>query len=199
MSIARCSVGLAVLGLLAFLSPAAGGDAVTLDQLMGALRTVRQVDSRYIERRTLHALRTPIETRGSLHFDAPGHLEKRSDPDGNGQSERLLIDGDRLTIDRGKAGSPIVLSLRDHPEIAVLVESIRATLAGDADALRRVFDVTTAGTPDEWQMTLVPRDAAQRDLLQWMKVSGYGRRITTIDTQDGEGDRSEMSIVELRP
>jgi hypothetical protein len=30
-----------------------------------------------------------------------------------------------------------------------------------------------------------------------MRVSGYAERITAIDTQDGEGDRSEMSIVEL--
>jgi hypothetical protein len=168
---------------------------VTLDQLMATLRTVRHVEARYIEHRYLHALRTPIETRGTLRFDAPAHLEKASDPAANGAAERLTIDGDRLTIDRGTSASPVVLTLHEHPEIGVLVESIRATLSGDGEALRRSFDITQSGTISEWQLVLQPR--AQRDLLQWMRVSGYAERITAIDTQDGEGDRSEMSIVEL--
>jgi hypothetical protein len=168
---------------------------VTLDQLMTTLRTVRHVEARYIEHRYLHALRAPIETRGTLRFDTPAHLEKASDPVPNGAPERLTIDGDRLTIDRGTGTAPIVLSLDDHPEIGVLVDSIRATLSGDGDALLRTFEVTPSGTIGEWQLVLQPR--ARRDLVQWMRISGYGERVTAIDTRDGEGDRSEMSIVEL--
>jgi hypothetical protein len=185
-----------LVGLLAALPVHAAQTApVTLDQIMTALRTVKHVEARYIEHRYLHALRSPIETRGTLRFDAPAHLEKTSDPAANGVAERLTIDGDRLTIDRGTAASPIVLTLHEHPEIGVLVESIRATLSGDGDALRRSFDVTPSGTISEWQLVLQPR--TQQGLLRWMRVSGYAERITAIDTQDGEGDRSEMSIVEL--
>ncbi|MDB5403921.1 MAG: hypothetical protein JWQ55_5939, partial [Rhodopila sp.] len=54
---------------------------------MATLRTVRHVDGRYVERRTVHALRTPIETHGTLRFDAPDRLEKATDPAGNGASE----------------------------------------------------------------------------------------------------------------
>ena len=169
---------------------------VTLDQIMASLRTVRHVDARYIEHRTLHVLRTPIESRGSLRFDAPAHLEKATDPAPNGGAERLTIDGDRLTIERGGTAKPIALSLREHPEIGVLVESIRATLSGDGDALRRIFDVTPSGSISHWQLILQPRDPAQHALLQWMRVSGYSGRVTDIETADSEGDRSEMSIVE---
>jgi Outer membrane lipoprotein carrier protein LolA-like len=169
---------------------------VTLDELMATLRTVRHLEARYIEHRFLHALRTPIETRGTLRFDSPGRLEKASDPAANGAAERLTIDGDRLTIDRGTGTSPIALTLHEHPEIGVLVEGIRATLSGDGDGLRRMFDVTPSGTIGEWQLVLQPR--TQQDLLRWMRISGYAERITSIDTRDNEGDRSEMSIVELR-
>jgi hypothetical protein len=172
---------------------------VTLDQVMATLRTVRHVDARYIEHRTLHVLRTPIETRGALRFDAPAHLEKATDPAADGSAERLTIDADRLTIDRGAGGSPIVLSLREHPEVGVLVESIRATLSGDGEALQRIFDVTPSGTISHWQLVLQPRDRAQHGLLQWMRVSGYAERITEIETADREGDRSEMTIVEQTP
>jgi hypothetical protein len=173
----------------------ASGNPVNLDQLMAKLRTVRHVEARYIEHRYLHALRTPIESRGTLRFDAPAHLEKASDPGANGAAERVTIDGDRLTIDRGAGASPIVLTLQEHPEIGVLVESIRATLSGDGDALQRAFNITASGDINEWQLVLRPR--AQRDILQWMRIGGHAERITAIDTQDGDGDRSEMSIVEL--
>jgi hypothetical protein len=173
-----------------------GSVPVTLDQLMTALRSVRHVAARYVEHRTLHVLRTPIETRGSLRFDAPARLEKATDPAADGAAERLTIDGDRLTIDRGSGTTPIVLTLHEHPEIGVFVESIRATLSGDGGALRRIFDVTPSGTLSHWQLVLQPLDPAQHTLLQWMRVSGYAERITTIETANGEGDRSEMTIVE---
>ena len=178
---------------------AAGSNAdmpVTLEQIMAALRTVHHVDARYIEHRTLHVLSKPIETRGSLRFEAPAHLEKATDPSGDGNAERLTIDGDRLTIDRGPGVSPIVLSLQAHPEIGVLVDSIRATLSGDGAALRRIFDVTPSGTIDHWQMVLQPRDPGQQALLQWMRVTGYAQRITAIDAAEGDGDRTDMAIVE---
>jgi hypothetical protein len=174
----------------------ASATPVTLDQIMATVRTVRHVDARYVEHRTLHVLRAPIETRGVLRFDAPAHLEKAADPAPDGTAETLTIDGDQLTIDRGTATAPVVLSLREHPEIGVLVESIRATLSGDAEALQRIFDVTPSGTLGHWQLVLQPRDPAQHAALQWMRVSGYAARITTIETADHDGDRSEMAIVE---
>jgi hypothetical protein len=191
---------LALLAILAVsplhAAPTDTGAAVTVDQLMTALRSVRHVEARYIEHRYLHALRTPIESRGTLRFDAPARLEKASDPAADGTAERLTIDGDRLTVERGAATPPVVLALHEHPEIGVLVESIRATLSGSGDALRRTFDVTASGSIADWQLELRPH--AQQDLLRWTRISGHSERITAIDTEDGDGDRSEMSIVELR-
>jgi hypothetical protein len=172
---------------------------VTLDQIMASVRTVRHVNARYVERRTLHILNKPIESRGTLRFDAPDRLEKKADPAPNGAAEQLTVDGDQLTIDRGTGAKPVVIALHEHPEIGVLADSIRATLAGDGAALQRTFEVTPSGSLDHWQLVLQPRDPAERKLLQWMRVVGYGERITEIDTADGEGDRSDMSIVEQSP
>ncbi len=175
------------------------GTPVTLDQIMTAVRTVRHVSARYVERRYLHILNKPIESRGTLRFDAPDRLEKKADPEPNGAAERLMVDGDRLTIDRGTGAQPVVIALHEHPEIGVLAESIRATLSGDGAALQRTFEVTPSGSLDHWQLVLQPRDPAERKLLQWMRVVGYAERITEFDTADGEGDRSDMSIVEQWP
>lgn len=192
--------------LLVFLTVGFGASAqtvpgapATLDQIMAAVRSVRHVNARYVEHRSLHILRSPIETRGTLRFDAPDRLEKIADPTPAGPGEHLLIDGDQLTIDRGSGAAPVVIAMYEHPEIGVLAESIRATLSGDGAALQRIFDVTPSGTLAHWQLVLQPRNAADRKLLQWMRVIGYGQRITEIDTADSEGDRSEMNIVEQPP
>jgi hypothetical protein len=172
---------------------------VSLDQLMTTIRTVPHVEARYVEHRTLQALRTPLVARGTLRFQAPDRLEQAADPAANGVAERLTIDGNLLTIDRGANRAPIVIALNEHPEIGVLAGSIRGVLSGDIEALRRTFDITLSGTLSHWQLVLQPREPAQRVILQWMRVTGYGGRITGIDTQRGNGDHSEMSIVELAP
>jgi hypothetical protein len=179
------------------LSPAQLAPAqLSLAQLMATLNSVRHVEARYIEHRTLQALRTPLETRGTLRFEAPDRLEQVTDPGTNGVSERMTIKGNQLTIDRGAGRAPVVLAVNEHPEIGLLVDSIRALLSGDGEALRRTFDITPSGTLSHWQLVLQPRDPARPKMLLWMRVTGYGARITGIDTQQGNGDHSEMSIVE---
>ncbi len=193
---AWCSVVAICAALQAHAAQPDDSAGASLDQIMAALRAVRHVEARYVERRTLHALRTPLETRGTLRFDAPDRLEKAADPQASGTAERLAIKGNQLTIDRGRGAAPVVLMLNEHPEIGVLVESIRATLSGDADALRRIFDVSLAGRVSGWQLVLQPRDTAQRGFLRWMRITGHAGRITAIDAQDGDGDHSEMTIQE---
>ena len=102
-------------------------------------------------------------------------------------------------VDRGNGTSPVTLSLSARPEIGVLVESIRATLSGNGEALGRTFGMTLAGTIDDWEMVLQPRDPALRAILDWMRIDGHGPRITAIETQDREGDRSQMKIAERMP
>jgi len=188
-----------VLGLLAPAMANAAEPPLTLDRLMATLRSVQHVNARYIERRTMSALRTPIVTRGDLRFDAPDRLEKVSDPGPDGAGERMTIVGNQMTIDRGRAGRPVTLSLSAHPEIGVLVDSIRATLSGDGAALSRARKVSLSGTLDEWQMVLQPRDATKREMLDWIRIEGHGVRVTAIETRDRDGDTTEMSIVERLP
>jgi hypothetical protein len=175
------------------------GAAVSLDQLMAELRGVQHVQARYIERRTIAALRAPIETSGTLLYDAPDRLVKTSEPVANRAADRLAINGNRLTIDRGDGKAPVVLMLNEHPEVGVLVESIRATLAGDAVALRRNFDISLAGTIGGWQVVLQPHDPAQRAMLQWVRITGAAERISAIDTQTTDGNHAEMAIVDQKP
>jgi hypothetical protein len=194
------AAGYAVMFILSTVPAYPADDApLSFDQLMAMLHTVQHVDARYVEHRTLHILRTPIETRGTLRFDAPDHLEKTTDSTLNAPADRLTIDGNQLIIDRGPEKPPVTLMLNEHPEVAVLIESIRSTLSGDATTLRRAFNITLAGNSRNWQIVLQPHDPAQRQLLQWMRINGAGPRVIAIDTQNTNGDHSEMTIEDAAP
>ncbi len=164
---------------------------------MAALRAVPHVAAHYVERRTLHDLTAPLVIRGTLRFDAPDRLEKRADPATDGSGEDLVADGRRVTLTRGGGAAPVSFSMDEHPELGVLIDGIRAILAGDGAALQRMFVVQAAGTAANWQMVLQPR--GRRDVLAWMRVSGRGGHVGEIDTADGAGDTSDMTIDDMPP
>ena len=95
-----------------------------------------------------------MESRGELTFTPPGRLEKRTTSPG---AERVLVDGDRITLERGS--KRYTMGLHDQPGVAVLVESIRATLAGDLDGLTRTYSAAVSGDAARWKLTLRPLEA----------------------------------------
>ncbi len=177
--------------MLLFMFPAQAAEInnAVLDAVLAGFRGIRHVEARYVERRFLAVLRAPLETRGTLRFDAPDRLEKAGDPGADGVAERVVVAGSLLTVEHGAA--PVALDLREHPEVAALVESVRALLAGDGAALRRDFEIDLAGDAARWQMVLSPR---RHELVRWLRVDGMAATVTRIETQEADGDRSELLV-----
>jgi Outer membrane lipoprotein carrier protein LolA-like len=161
-----------------------------LPQLMTALSQVKTSTARFVETKYLHVLNQAQKSSGRLIFIAPGHLQKETiEP----AMARLTIDGDRLTIER-QGEQPRVISLRDYSEIGPLVESVRATLAGDLPGLTRNFATTFAGGPNGWTLTLVPLEAKLRTLVAAIRIQGSQSAIRDIETMEADGDRIEMAV-----
>lgn len=157
------------------------------------LREVAAQDNRrrrFVERRFVSALEAPVDARGELRFVAPARLEKRTAAP---YAEVLVLDGDQLSVD-GPAGRA-TMSLRQLPEVAALVEGLRAILAGDGATLERVFATTLTGGAADWHLRLVPRDARALRLLAEIRVSGRGGELDLVETDQADGDRSVMRIV----
>ena len=116
------------------LSLSAGAAQFTLGQLLGALASSRHGTATFTEKKYLSILDQPVESSGELLFVPPARLEKRTLKP---KVETLVLDGDVLTVERQMQRH--VLQLKDYPEVAGMTESIRATLAGDRQALERVY------------------------------------------------------------
>jgi outer membrane lipoprotein-sorting protein len=106
---------------------------------------------------------------------------------------QLIVNGDQLTVQQPD-GKLRVLSLSEYPELGALIESIRATLAGDAATLARYYNPSLSGTEDDWLLQLDPRDPRLRKLLTMVRIQGHGTSIRVVGTTESNGDRTEMTI-----
>jgi len=164
-----------------------------VQQLMLALRQVKTATGHFVERKSLHMMKTPLEASGTLFYLAPDQLQKVTNQP---KWERLAVNRDMLTIDQGGDGRTRTLPLSDYPEIGAFIESIRATLAGDLPALTRFYAVTVDGTEADWHLMLVPKEPRLQRLVKWIRIGGSGHTVRTMETEEADGDRSDMSITD---
>jgi outer membrane lipoprotein-sorting protein len=162
-------------------------------QLMRALRQVKAASGTFTERKTLHMLSAPLVSSGTLNYVAPDRMSKMTlSP----RPERLVLDGDRVTMKTGPDGETHTFSVTEYPQIGGLVEGIRATLAGDLSALDRYYTVQLTGSASDWQLRLLPRDPDLEKLVKLVRIQGREDRILTVETDESDGDRSVMTVAE---
>jgi len=164
-----------------------------LTTLMQQLALNKKGHASFVEKKYIGIIDKPIESSGELFFTAPDKLEKRTLKP---RAESLVLDAQRLLIERpGKAR--LTLNLQDYPEAAAFVESIRGTLAGDKSALEKVYRLTLNGTPEKWQLILLPKYSRMSDLVSRISVTGSQGEVTRIDFDLPDGDRSEMYVTKV--
>jgi len=186
----HAAAALIAAALLALAQDVATADAnPELDQLMGLLAQRRHGEADFSETKYLSLLRQPLKSSGVLIYEAPDHLEQRTEAP---KPQSVVLDHGMLTLQIGKRQR--VLRLADYPQLAPLIDSIRATLAGDRAALERVFALNFDGTLEHWQLRLEPRDPALAATLKRIDMRGERDAILEVQVLQGDGDRSVMSI-----
>ena len=102
------------------------------------------------------------------------------------------LDGDTLTLNR--EGKTHTLRLRDYPEVAALIDSIRATLAGDQQRLARSYALSVSGQASRWQLDLLPSDPGISKVVSRIRIGGRHGAVNEVEILQADGDRSVMSI-----
>jgi hypothetical protein len=186
---------------LGLLLAAAGGSALAtsdspgadtgaqLDRLMSLMSQRRHGEADFSEKKYLSVLKRPLESSGLLIYDAPDHLEQRTTLP---RPQSVVLDHGIATMHIGRRER--VLRLADYPQLAPLIDSIRATLAGDRAALERVFELEFSGTLEQWQLRLEPRDAQLAATLKRIELQGQRDAVHEVQVWQSDGDHSVMSI-----
>jgi hypothetical protein len=157
--------------------------------LMALLRAHPPGRAHFDETKQVSVLDRPLQSSGELVFTPPDRLEKHVTSPGD---ERIVADRERLVIEHG--GHRQVVALGEHPEIAVLVESIRGTLAGDRASLERTYALALSGDAQAWRLVLTPKEAALRQLVSRVAIEGSQARVERVEIEQADGDRSLMQI-----
>ncbi len=160
-----------------------------LDQLMGLLAQRTHGIAEFHQQQFLAVLKQPLDSSGLLLYEAPDHLEQRTlQP----HPQSLVVDHGLVTLQLGSHQR--TLRLTDYPQLVPLIESVRATLAGDRATLERLFRLDFSGGPAHWDLLLVPRDPTLGAQVRRIRLSGAGAAITEIEVLQAGGDHSLMRI-----
>jgi Outer membrane lipoprotein carrier protein LolA-like len=186
----RMGIGLAACVTLWAAAPRlAPGAADDLDQLMHLMAARQHGEVDFVEQHFLAVLKRPVESSGIMIYDAPKRLEKRTrEP----RPETLVLNGDQLTVQRG--ADTRVLDLKAYPAILPLIESMRATLAGESGSLERAFTVEYAGSLAHWMLILVPRDPRVARKVSKVRIEGVRDNLVTVEILESNGDRSLITL-----
>lgn len=161
----------------------------TVGELMDALATTTHGAATFTEMKYLNILDEPVESSGELLFVPPDRLEKLTLKP---RVEALLLKGQVLTVEGPLQNQE--LSLKDYPEVAGMIESIRATLAGDRGALELLYRLDLEGNSDRWTLVLTPLDTRLDRLIDRIRMEGTGGQLRKVEIWQADGDHSVMSI-----
>jgi hypothetical protein len=174
---------------MALLALPAAAAPLDVKGLFERLARERPERAQFHERKYLALLDKPVDSSGELVFTPPGRLEKRTV---SPKPESVVVDRDTVTLERG--GRRRTLDLSANPSLAVLVESIRATLAGDLAGLTRTYSVALDGDTQRWRLVLRPLDPSLGTLVERVEISGSGARVQSVSIFQPDGDRSVMTL-----
>ncbi|MCB1918129.1 MAG: outer membrane lipoprotein carrier protein LolA [Rhodocyclaceae bacterium] len=180
--------------LVAWSALCAATESWDLNRLMDLLAASAGGRVAFVEEKTIAILDHPVISRGEMRFTPPARLERLTREPGE---ESLVLDGDRLQIRRGDRH--LDLELRNHPQAAAFIDSIRGTLAGDRAALERNFALSLAGNRDAWRLDLLPRDPELAELVLRIHVEGSAGRVARIEILQADGDRSDLRFRPIEP
>ncbi len=175
--------------LLPMMAPAA--DDGQLAAILAGFASHDTFSGTFTEVKTSGILARSVELQGELIYHAPAYLEKHIRQP---YDERQIIDGDRVIVDNADDGQRRELSLGTVPELKIVVDSLRATLAGNLDALRQNYRVTSVPAAVGWHLRLTPRDAELEETLREIHIQGQDAHIREFRIVQTAGGESRVTI-----
>jgi outer membrane lipoprotein-sorting protein len=167
-----------------------------VDTLMKSLAKHQGGRARFVETKSIALLDKPVVSSGELLYQPPARLEKRTLKP---KPELMVLDGDRLLLERGKHKFNVRLS--EQPEALAFVDSLRGTLSGDKATLEKSYRLRLDGTEQRWTLDLLPKDTRIAAFVLRITFGGTKNKVEWIRYLQADGDSSEMTIepVEGKP
>ena len=166
------------------------------------MQTMSQIDSfkaNFEEVKDFAFFTDAIKVSGSLNYKKPGYLKREVV---SPHREVTLIEDDIIHIERERTGDNDTsqkqqLSIDIHPAVRTLIESIRATFAGDIEVLEKYYQLVFAGDKSSWHLVLYPLQEKVIKHVRQVEIFGAGREVNKIITIEADDSESEITIVDI--
>jgi outer membrane lipoprotein-sorting protein len=176
---------------LAGLNRAGTAAAQTFDlkSLMQRMAQRKSGEARFTEERTVSGIDGPLYASGTLSFAAPDRFARHTlQP----TRESMEVQGRTLVLKRSGRTRQMEMDL--VPEVAALLDAMRATLTGDVALLQKHFRTELSGTASKWVLRLLPLDARLAQQVQQIELVGQASDLRSIELRLTGGDRSLMLL-----
>jgi hypothetical protein len=190
-----------LLGTLAGVAVPARAARDDLEALFALFAAQGERRTDFVERRYSVLFRNPPETRGTLYFKPPALLEREAV---SPRKEKVRIDAEtailRTEDENGKV-TERKASLATIPQLANLVVTIRATLAGDLATLRKNYLVTMKQPLPHWRIELTPIAPIDQPAgagVSQVSMAGDRGEVERIEFTETSGDRTEIVLSPAR-
>lgn len=160
------------------------------DALLASLVRPPPDTTTFVEVRYSALLVTPIVVAGRLEHRVDGTLVRTVETP---YRETTELDGENVRVERD-GGKPRQFSLERAPELRAMFASFGAVLRGDRALLERHYAVTIAGSPEQWQIVLAPRDDRLARRVATIRVDGRDAQPRCFTVAEPDGDASVMAV-----
>jgi hypothetical protein len=191
-----------LLPLLAFVPTSTAGAAAAVAEqptdarsLLAKMSTVSGLEARFVEKKKLALLKAPLVSEGRIYYTRGGYMARVVEKP---IASTVRIGPTKLQVidDAGKKD----VDLRSRPDIKTFVESFVHVVAGDYDALAKVYKLSFASEGDDaWLLTLEPTSETLSKLVTKLEVRGKGFAPHTIRVLEAAGDSTEIALHGVDP
>ncbi len=177
-----------------FTAPTAAQTVVfEIPQLMQILAQVKTRESAFTEKKILALITDPLVSSGTLRYRRPDYIDRMTMVP---RQERFTYENGKITMESN--GRQHQFQAKEQPALGALVESIRATLAGDEETLRRHYQLRLAGTRANWNLEMSPITPDLVSRIRTIRISGVQDELRQVDIQEVSDDRTIMNIDAIR-
>lgn len=163
-------------------------------QLMQLLVGVETHDAVFTEKKQLALLTEPLVSKGILRYRRPNYIERNTTEP---KPERFIYENDQILIEA--YGRQRRIQAGTQPALGALLESIRATLAGDEEALRRHYQLRLTGSAAHWRLEMTPLQAELAKRIRQIRIAGSQEQLRLVEIFEVSGDQTHMTIGAVQP
>jgi outer membrane lipoprotein-sorting protein len=167
-------------------TPVARADDAPLPALLQSFRKLSGLQTHFREEKHIALLAAPLVTEGEIYFEAPDRLARETTKP---SVTKMVINGNALSFKDAHAGE--TMQLDRNPVAKLFVDGFVKILAGDADALKRLYDLTFRSLDgDRWELHLKPKVAPMSDVIDAIDLAGRGVQIERMKMVETGGDET---------